>query len=390
MRVLYVLGSTMMAGSTISFKVIVDGMLSKGCEPIVLVSRNNVNKDFVDYLISQKCIVEFFEAEMAIYPQHSMEEGYGHIAKFPFRLTRKLFKLYKSNREIKLLIKKHNPDIVHTNVGVFYYVAEYCIKKNIPHLLHLREYQTKDFGWHIMPSKHRFKKIAAATNVVAITEDILRYFNLEYSKNAKAIWDGILPQNDTVYKHHKQPFFLCANRISPEKNIEDVIKGFANVADQLSNYKLLIVGKIHNKLYYEKLQMIVRELKCKDRIEFQDHRHDVVNLMEDATALIVASRFEGLGRMTIEATFKGCLVIGRNKGGTKEIISTTKGGYLFNDAVQMGRQMLLTASIANTEQYEKKIQQASKIAVERCTNENYCNTIFALYKNILSNQQPAL
>ena len=40
--------------------------------------------------------------------------------------------------------------------------------------------------------------------------------------------------------------------------------------------------------------------------------------MSKALALFVPSSFEGFGFITVEAMFCGCLVIGRNTGGTKE------------------------------------------------------------------------
>ncbi len=40
--------------------------------------------------------------------------------------------------------------------------------------------------------------------------------------------------------------------------------------------------------------------------------------MKTAKALIVPSFHEGFGRITAEAMFNGCLVIGRNTAGTKE------------------------------------------------------------------------
>lgn len=40
-------------------------------------------------------------------------------------------------------------------------------------------------------------------------------------------------------------------------------------------------------------------------------------LLKYASALLVASPSEGLGRMTAEAAFAGCMVIGYNAAGTK-------------------------------------------------------------------------
>ncbi len=53
--------------------------------------------------------------------------------------------------------------------------------------------------------------------------------------------------------------------------------------------------------------------------------------MSRAIAFLMCSENEGLGRVSIEAMFYGCLVIGRNSGGTKDFVFDGKTGLLFND-----------------------------------------------------------
>lgn len=386
-KIVYVIGTTSMNGSLISLKIILNGMIDLGCEIVLLISSLNRNYDFIDYMTSRGCVVETFDDEQSIYPHCQLLGWQNSFVKFPYRLIRKILRLYRGDLQVLNLIRKHNPDIVHTNVGVYQQGLKACKKMAIPHLWHLREYQTKDFGWTIMPSKASFKRLLQTTNVVTITNDILEYFNLKSLKSAKAIWNGILPESCAVYIHEKKPYFLCANRISPEKRVEVVIEAFANVADKLPNYSLMIVGKSQDKAYLEKLTELVSSLSFGNRIEFHDFRPDVVNLMKEATALVVASNFEGLGRMTVEASFMGCLVLGRNTGGTKEILKVTGGGYLFNNSEELIQQMIHVANIIGTEEYKTKVLMAQRVAVDNFSNEQYCKTIFKLYKNIIAKQQ---
>ncbi|MFV5702417.1 glycosyltransferase [Flavobacterium sp. XS2P12] len=385
-KIVYILGPTSMDGSLISLQIILDGMIDLGCDIVILISNLNCNYDFIDYIKARGCVLESFEDETSVYPDCQLFGWQNNFVKFPWRLMRKLYRLSRSNQQVLTLIQKHNPDIVHTNVGVFQQGLRACNKLGIPHLWHLREYQTKDFGWTIMPSKSSFKRLLRTTNVVAITNDILEYFDLKSIKTAKAMWNGILPAASAVYVHEKKPYFLSANRISPEKRVEVAIKAFASIADKLPEHRLIIVGKSQNKSYSEKLAELVSSLSVGDRIEFHDFRPDVVNLMKDATALVVASNFEGLGRMTVEASFMGCLVLGRNTGGTKEILNATGGGYLFNSSEELKEQMMRVANIAGTEAYRKKALAAQRIAIDNFSNEQYCLGIFDMYKHIISIQ----
>ena len=64
-----------------------------------------------------------------------------------------------------------------------------------------------------------------------------------------------------------------------------------------------------------------------NNLSYLGFRKDVYNLMANATALIVASKCEGFGLITIEAIFNGCFVIGNNSGVTKEILENVGREY---------------------------------------------------------------
>ena len=136
--------------------------------------------------------------------------------------------------------------------------------------------------------------------------------------------------------------------------------------------------------YIEEIKSLITKLKKDKNILLFDHRDDVVKMMENASALIVASPFEGLGRMTIEASFKGCLVLGRNSGGTREILNITKGGLVFNTKEELSFKMLEISKMIGTEEYTARALFAQNICVEKCSNENYCEMIFGIYLNLIN------
>ena len=103
--------------------------------------------------------------------------------------------------------------------------------------------------------------------------------------------------------------------------------------------------------------------------------------MSHAKALIVASRFEGFGRMTAEAAFMGCLVIGRNTGGTKEIIDKT-GGFLFFFFEELAEEMESLSSIEDST-YLALAQKAKSVAKQAYSTENNAAQILSIYKKLL-------
>ena len=100
--------------------------------------------------------------------------------------------------------------------------------------------------------------------------------------------------------------------------------------------------------------------------------------MKKATALLVASPFEGFGRMTAEACFNGCIVIGKDSGGTREILSQT-GGYLYKTQKEMILHMEATASIS----FKDYVQIAPKKAQSLFSIEKYTSDIYSIYEKAL-------
>ena len=108
----------------------------------------------------------------------------------------------------------------------------------------------------------------------------------------------------------------------------DIIWAFALFFRKHVDYKLLIAG-FGNESYIAQCVDLAKKLGCEKNVLFSGYVEDVRPLMDNATALVVASYNEGFGRMSAEACFRGCLLIGRNTGGTKEIMDSV-GGFPFS------------------------------------------------------------
>lgn len=380
-KILYFLGPTIMSGAIISFGSIIE-KVNSDCEIFVAVSNKNVNVKFLEYLESLGVRIEYFSAEFLIYPSIRDHRKIYDTLIYPYKLLKKIRNIWRSKKEMQRIVERVQPDIIHTNIGVLYQAVSVANKSGIPHILHVREYQTKDFGWKIFPSKSYYQAVLQKSYVIAITKDIFNYFELAHNKNASVMYDGILPKNSVNFTRDKEKYFLCASRISDEKRIDAAIDAFDRVAEQLPDHELWIAGGHATPEYHEKIKNLIDSKKSSLRIKLLGHRHDVVDLMKKATALIVASRFEGLGRMTAEAIFSGCLVIGRDSGGTKEVLDLTKGGFLFQSDEQLADLMIHIAKL-DIETYSSIIKVSQKIAVDNFSNEIYYDNLIEKYNSII-------
>ena len=101
--------------------------------------------------------------------------------------------------------------------------------------------------------------------------------------------------------------------------------------------------------------------------------------MAHAAAFLMCSENEGLGRVSIEAMFYGCLVIGRNSGGTKEFVLDNRTGYLFN-TIEECASIMQKAVMSDNKQI---ILDAQNFACNNFSIEDYGAKIMKVYNNII-------
>jgi glycosyltransferase involved in cell wall biosynthesis len=289
-----------------------------------------------------------------------------------------------SFKELDRIVRKEKPDIIHTNVGTIHEGFWVAKKNHIPHMFHIREYQDKDFNWRIIPSKLLYCWILKRSFVITITDALGKHFRIEKYSKRRTIYNGIYEKEKTALMILKEKFFLCASRISKEKGLSDVVRAFSLFHQTYPNYSLVIAGK-GSPHYIEELMCIAKEGKCEESIVFLGHIDNPFEYMKKAKALIVGSYNEGFGRMTAEAAFAGCLVIGRNSGGTKEILDKT-GGYSFIDYDGIVKAMKDIEQLSD-EEYLEKATQAQKVAQQLYSTEQNIDAIYSFYLEIMKEEK---
>ena len=368
-----------MGGATISFLNMINGLMKHGVKPIVIIPRNEHHgEELIQHL--QAHHITYYHATLAATSLHK-PTSLAHFLKICISCFLMFIRRFISFYDIRMIVRKEKPDIIHTNVGVIREGLEVAKSEGIPHVLHIREYQDKDFGWMFFPSKRNYEQFIRHSNaIITITDDLRRYFHLENVPQAKTIYNGIYSQNDTILIKEKQTYFCCACRIVPGKGYEDVIEAFDLFFEKHPNYELKIAGQ-GEKEYIEQLMKLIEEKRCRNHIKLLGHLNDVRPLMANAKALLVASRSEGFGRMTAEACFNGCIVIGRNTGGTKEIIDAT-GGFLFSDISSMVERMEEVAGLS-VEEYYSLATNAQQKAIYMYSTESNTEQTYQQYKQLM-------
>lgn len=368
-----------MGGATHSALSIIQGIKSSGNNVTVVIpiEKKEHNSPLLDVL--NRLNIKFYSTciEYNVYPK---SETVIQKVKFLYRVAKSYTNKRRSVNFIKSLIYNEKIDIVHTNVGpvrVGFDAAHAC---RIPHVWHIREYGDLDFGFRYFPSKRNFQNLLAKSYVITITQDLLRYNNLDKSSKAMVIYNGVRSIGDAIYDDNKDNYFLCASRVSKEKGFAQIIRVFSTFSKSHPNFRLKIVG-MGSKSYIQELKDYCRKLNIADAVIFEGYKENVSDYMKKAKALLVASPSEGFGRMTAEASFAGCLVIGKNTAGTKEIMDIT-GGYRFVTDKEMLDCMNIVANLSPSE-YKKSALASQEIAKKCFSQEMYVKSVLNFYLQIL-------
>jgi 1,2-diacylglycerol 3-alpha-glucosyltransferase len=124
-----------------------------------------------------------------------------------------------------------------------------------------------------------------------------------------------------------EPFFLFVGRLDAEKNLDEVIKAFAQAAPAITQ-SLVLVG-IGTQL--EALQALVKRLGVADRVYFSGFvtNEDLPDMYRMAMAFMMAGTAELQSIVTLEAMSTGLPVIAVNAGALPELAHNDVNGFLY-------------------------------------------------------------
>lgn len=281
------------------------------------------------------------------------------------------------------IINNIKPDIIHSNNSLIF--SGYVMSKvyKIPHVWHIREYQTLDHNLknrHLSLEKNWMRK----SYCIGISKGIYDFWNLQSTKDIQ-LYNGIYSKTDMMpYIYNKDNFFLYTGRITQTKGVHELIEAFGLFCRMNNTYRLILAGD-GDEDYMKRLHGILKRYNICNRVVFKGFVDDVRPLMRKAKALIVPSYFEALGRITIEAMLMGCFVIGRNTGGTKEILEKEKAGILFNNISDLVTSMQKVSNMTDKDLFicNKKVYDS---AISHYSAEVNASETYKFYLRILKKQ----
>ena len=373
-RVLYICIDPSLGGSTASLFNMIDG-IRDNVEPIVLFPEIGVGYEhFINHGI-----------ESYVYPYIKLHEFQSNritdVWNKPWRLhnIKKLYYDYDCLRFIKKILIGRKVDIVHSNTSPNDIGVLLARKLNARHIWQVREFLDLDFHWDIYGGIPRLRSmINHADARIAISNAIKEHWQMP-DMNTWVINNAIRKKSDACYIQEKEKYLLLSSYyLSDSKGARFAIKALGVSGMAKDGFRLKLMGNCSEE-YKEVLCRTASEYDVLDSVDFVTCQKDVKPYFAKASAYIMASEYEALGRVTAEAMFFGCPVIANATGGTLDLVKDGETGYLFHtieECAQLIRKVC-------TEPQEPLILHAQEFAVNTLSQEVYGPKIMEVYNKVL-------
>lgn len=124
----------------------------------------------------------------------------------------------------------------------------------------------------------------------------------------------------------RQPFFLAAGRLEPQKGFALLLEAFAPLAAQFPALRLIIAGEGPLR---PQLEEKIQALKLEKRVMLPGFTTQLPSLIAGALAFVLSSKFEGFPNVLLESLAQGCPAIAFDcPTGPREIIRHGIDGLL--------------------------------------------------------------
>lgn len=373
-KILFVSHESGIGGATVSLVSLIQGLKEENKLKISVLIPN-----------SKGNVAELFRKRNIEFKKMTYRRNYKRISQkytFKFYIFDLLNKI--AVKRICAYIKKEEIDIVCSNstgVDVGAIAAQLV---GVPHIYYVREFMEKDHKCEYR-NKTRMKVLLEnSTHLIFISQAVKHYYLSKYevnTNNISSFFNGFIVQDYLVENREiwqsDDIKMVQVGYFSDGKGTLDTINMLYQLSQRgFKNWEMEFVGK-GPKEYVEKMQRQITEYNLETKITISGFCSDIKEKLAQKDILIMNSVAEGFGRVTVEGMLAGCLVVGRNQGGTKEIIRNGVNGLMFDTE----EQFVNIIEMINQEKkvYRKIAKAGQEYAVKvfdlRNTAKNFMNVV---------------
>lgn len=273
-------------------------------------------------------------------------------------------------------IKKINPDIIYTNSSSDLYsvfIAKLLGKK---HVMHVREFMQEDFGGYcIFGRKVKRCIVLKSDKLVFVSEAVAKAVVGMVPEYGKVIYNG-LPAPKAEYGFYGINNHLrigLVGNIDISKQQDLAIKMMPAILEKYPQATLHLIGDKECP-YKQYIKGLVKELELESDVIFEGFIKNTEEIYSKFDVLLMCSRSEAFGRVTIEGMLRCKPVIGYEAGGTPELMTDGITGFKFKTTKDVIK--ALDIIVNEPEKTKVIVQNAQKEALDKFSEHTYTENVY--------------
>ncbi len=338
-------------------------------------------------------------------PKHEYNVFRVHSMPFVFMKDRRVGMVYQ--RKLATLMRKLNLDIIHTNTEFSLRVFALIMAKdlNIP-LVHTYHTIYEDYTHYFAPIallNNRAKAFARfytrkccnfVEEVIVPTkkvEELLTSYRVFRNINViptgidlKKFYKGNFTEEQIAQVRKRfhispeQKVILYLGRVSPEKNIGELLKAMPTYRKKHSDIRFVVVGAGPD---LENLKKLSKELKLQDTVVFAGEQpwDEIALYYQLGDVFVSASQSETQGLTYFEAMAAGLPVVAKKDPCLNEILKDSFNGYAFETQEEFLQ--ALDKVLYGTEGIP--YGHNSEVMMKPYSTEEFAKSVEKVYKNVL-------
>lgn len=276
-------------------------------------------------------------------------------------------------------LRKVRPDLIHANSPrTAFYAALAGKVLRIPTVFHCR-----------VAAKDRLLDpllVRMVDMIICNSQATASRFDAWPWKNPVVIYNGLDVKHSIHASADELPDrnLLFVGRLSQEKQPEIAWRVFRMLAGRFDNLNLLYVGG-DDPDHPERSARLRSETEASglsDRVVWVGMQADVSQWYGRANVVLVPSRYEGFGRVLVEAMAHGVPVVAFEVGGIPEVVENGRQGLLISPYDE-GAMADAVARLLDDDALRQQMGEAGKKHAERFSVPAHVRAVAELYKGLL-------
>lgn len=278
-------------------------------------------------------------------------------------------------------IRGINPDVIYTNSTTDLYSVFIAKLLGKRHVMHVREFMQEDFGGYCIFGRSVKRKIILKSDkLVFVSKAVANAVVGEIPSYGKVIYNGIpIPDVRSQYTVLNKSL-----RIGVVGNI-DISKqqhlAISFMPEILKKYPCMSLHLIGDKEcpYKHYLKNMVSSMNLENKVIFEGFINSPEEIYSKLDVLLMCSRSEAFGRVTIEAMLRNKPVIGYIAGGTPELIEDGITGFKFKDCQDVLKALEIIST--NPDKVQSIVDKAYSVAKEKFSEAFYTHNVYSCFMN---------